>query len=397
MFYGEQLNHTDAEVVYVDFSLASMKVAKNRAILRKLKNIIWVKSWIEDIRVLGLGWFEQTSCSGVLHHLKKPLVGLKQLTDNLSKKGGLTLMVYAANGRTGIYQIQKLMNVISLQSSDMKIEIQHARDIVDSIPKSNIFISNLKLYQQTNVDIYDLFLHKRDIAFSIMSLFDWIARSGLYFVCFDNPSKKYNLEIKNIIPDLNLKRLLFKFHYITQWAISEIVQGVQMKHEFFLSKTNASVAGLHDKNIALYIHGNPIGLKRSINNNKNLYAKENRTLFAVRISEVFYDSLRSNIDLPKHIIHKKKPEIIFQFEQSNFTIFLINKLLKSNEVVAFRRIAIEYKNRFANRLSSREIHEQQEHFYNSIKDTGIALLRKQHIADFPKTSFATFYQILGRK
>ena len=39
-----------------------------------LKNIVWIKSWVEDIRFLGLGIFHQVQSSGVLHHLKDPLI-----------------------------------------------------------------------------------------------------------------------------------------------------------------------------------------------------------------------------------------------------------------------------------------------------------------------------------
>ena len=75
IFYGEQLNHTNAEVVYVDFSTTSMKISQQRACFRKLNNIIWIRTWIEEVRHLGIGLFEQSQCSGVLHHLKTPILG----------------------------------------------------------------------------------------------------------------------------------------------------------------------------------------------------------------------------------------------------------------------------------------------------------------------------------
>ena len=79
VFYGEQLNHTNAEVVYVDFSKASMQISQQRARFRKLENIIWIRTWIEGVRYLGIGLFGQSQCSGVLHHLKSPILGLNIL------------------------------------------------------------------------------------------------------------------------------------------------------------------------------------------------------------------------------------------------------------------------------------------------------------------------------
>ena len=42
-FLGEQLNHTNEEIVYLDFSISSMKIAQSRAKNRNIKNIILVK------------------------------------------------------------------------------------------------------------------------------------------------------------------------------------------------------------------------------------------------------------------------------------------------------------------------------------------------------------------
>ena len=106
VFAGEQLRHTNAEVLYLDFSSTSMKISQRRARARKLGNIIWIRSWIEDVRFLGLGLFDDFSCSGVLHHLKSPIYGLNILKDQLTNDGGINIMVYGQYGRTGVYQMQ---------------------------------------------------------------------------------------------------------------------------------------------------------------------------------------------------------------------------------------------------------------------------------------------------
>ena len=72
---AEQLNNTNAEIVYLDFSKESMKIAKRRAGFRNLHNIVWVNDRIENIPALGLGKFDLIQCSGTLHHLKDPLEG----------------------------------------------------------------------------------------------------------------------------------------------------------------------------------------------------------------------------------------------------------------------------------------------------------------------------------
>ena len=98
VFNAEQLRHTNAEVVYFDFSSASMKISQIRARIRTLNNIIWIHSWIEEFRFLGLGLFKDFQCSGVLHHLKNPLYGLNVLKDQLTSDGGMNIMVYGLYG-----------------------------------------------------------------------------------------------------------------------------------------------------------------------------------------------------------------------------------------------------------------------------------------------------------
>ena len=75
VFMAEQLNNTNAEIVYLDFSRESMKIARRRAGFMNLHNIVWVNDKIENISTLGLGKFDLIQCSGTLHHLEDPLEG----------------------------------------------------------------------------------------------------------------------------------------------------------------------------------------------------------------------------------------------------------------------------------------------------------------------------------
>ena len=139
VFVAEQLNHTNAEVVYVDFSTASMKITQRRARSRRLQNIIWIRSWIEGVRYLGMGVFEELQCSGVLHHLKSPSFGLNILKDNLVRDGKMEIMVYAQFGRTGVYQAQRIMKLINHNVQEINTELKNTNDTLKVLPESNWF------------------------------------------------------------------------------------------------------------------------------------------------------------------------------------------------------------------------------------------------------------------
>ena len=110
---AEQLNHTNSEVVYFDFSKSSMSIAQLKVRWRGNLKIVWVIDWIESIPRLGLGYFDFTVSTGVLHHLKKPQHGLRVVNDAQTEYGGAEFMLYGKYGRTSIYQIQELMRIIN--------------------------------------------------------------------------------------------------------------------------------------------------------------------------------------------------------------------------------------------------------------------------------------------
>ena len=85
---AEQLNHTDSEVLYFDFSKTSMEIAQHRSKFRGGLKIVWVIDWIESIPRLGLGSFDLAVSTGVLHHLKSPQKGLKIVNDAQTPDGG---------------------------------------------------------------------------------------------------------------------------------------------------------------------------------------------------------------------------------------------------------------------------------------------------------------------
>ena len=159
-----------------------MKIAQERSRIRHLGNIIWVRSWIEGIRVLGLGAVDQIQSSGVLHHLKNVAYGLKLIKDILAPNGGVSIMVYGKYGRTAIYQMQHIMKIIRNGSSDINADVRMANKTLNSLPQDHWFDFKFISRQPVAVEIYDRILHKRDACFSISKLFRWLNTSGFYFV-----------------------------------------------------------------------------------------------------------------------------------------------------------------------------------------------------------------------
>ena len=127
---AEQLNHTDTEILYMDFSVASKQISQTRARIRGLRNIIWITSWIQSVPFLGINRFELVICTGVLHHLKGPTKGLQILNDVQLDTGGAVVMVYAKYGRTSVYHIQNVMQIINTRERVLKNEIRNTVNVL---------------------------------------------------------------------------------------------------------------------------------------------------------------------------------------------------------------------------------------------------------------------------
>ncbi|WPY00772.1 SAM-dependent methyltransferase [Candidatus Trichorickettsia mobilis] len=247
-FLGEQLKNTNAEIIYLDFSKASMEIAQKRAEVRGLKNITWIHDSILNIPKLALGKFDFINCSGVLHHLASPDEGLKILSDSLSTRGGMHLMIYAKYGRAGVYQIQHLMKLINSDVSSRAEEIENCKAIIEILPdtnwyaKSQDFIADHILFG--DIGLYDMFLHKQDRAYSIPEMYEFVNAAGLHFVDFASPKQRLKLEIEQYIKDAELLLQIKQLDIHTQQAISELIVGTVVKHDFYVSKNQNTVADL---------------------------------------------------------------------------------------------------------------------------------------------------------
>jgi SAM-dependent methyltransferase len=259
VFLGEQLKNTKAEIVYIDFSKASMEIAQKRAEKRGIKNIKWVLDSLLNIPKLNLGKFDFINCSGVLHHLQSPPEGLKILQESLTETGGMHIMIYAKYGRTGVYHIQEIMKMVNAGVSNRVEEIMNGKSVLSALPSTNWFMRAQELMGDHiifgDVGLYDLFLHKQDRAYSIPELHEFIQDAGLNFIDFTVSSDRLALRIENYIKDFSLLQKLKKMDMVTQQAICEIIVGNIIKHSVYLSNQKDTVASLDDLNNIPYSYG----------------------------------------------------------------------------------------------------------------------------------------------
>ena len=268
IFLAEQLRHTDAEIVHLDLSQASIRIAQERAAIRKLANIRWVQDSILNLPSLELGRFDYINCVGVLHHLADPDAGLRALLAVLSERGALGLMVYGAVGRTGVYHMQELLRLAG-GGCDAAARIAQAKEVLAALPEGNWYRRAGKLYGDNDTDagIYDSLLHSQDRAYTVTELFEWLVDGHGMHIAFSDVQRgrfPYLPELTLGLDAQQTRARLPSMSVRARYAMSELLKGDITRHTFYLTRSAAAAAPYGDPDyVPFYFHEplDPAGLE----------------------------------------------------------------------------------------------------------------------------------------
>jgi len=249
IWLAEQLKTTDAAVIHLDISEASIEVAKARAAVRGLTNITWTRGSLLDLPTMGLEPFDYIDCTGVLHHLSDPPAGLAALRESLADDGCMGIMVYGQYGRTGVYQMQELMRLLNRKQDDSRQKVDNTRSVLADLPASNWFKRGEELIKDHQrpggAGIYDVLLHSQDRAYTIGELYEFFDTCGLHIVKF-MPQFRRLYKPEHFLQDKPLLARITAMDPRKQQAIGEIISGAIIKHSCFVSPRTNTVADIDD-------------------------------------------------------------------------------------------------------------------------------------------------------
>ena len=268
IFLAEQLRGTDAEIVHLDMSHASILLAQERAKIRGLTNITWVHYSLLSLPALGLGKFDYINCSGVLHHLADPDLGLRVLLSALKEGGAIGLMVYGTTGRTGVYQMQALMRMVNQSSSGQELEdprkIANTRDLLGSLPASNWFMASESLFndhKMGDTGIYDLLLHSQDRAYSVGELFDWLGDRHGRHLAFSDVQRGRAPYLPHMVMGGKPPAMVTELRQLPlrrQYEMAELMIGNIITHSLYLLPSAACTAPYGDVAYIPFFYHEPL-------------------------------------------------------------------------------------------------------------------------------------------
>jgi SAM-dependent methyltransferase len=254
IFLAEQLRGLNAEVVYLDFSAASMGVAHERARIRGLTNIAFHRASLLDLPTLGLGAFDFINCTGVLHHLPDPDAGLRALLAALKPDGAMYLMVYGRYGRTATYMMQDLMRIVNAGEDSRDACLRNLKAALASLPGNHW----VRFAEKANpshdasgafgdAGLYDLYLHEQDRAYTIGEVCDWLGGHGLHIpVRPGTHDERMFYRPETFVKDAGLLARLKKLPEREQWAAAELLCGHLNKHNVYACREAGTALTLAD-------------------------------------------------------------------------------------------------------------------------------------------------------
>ncbi|MGI9601516.1 MAG: class I SAM-dependent methyltransferase [Acidimicrobiales bacterium] len=169
-----------AHIVGIDVSATSVATTRALVAQHQLTNVEVHEHPIETVADLGRS-FDHIVCTGVIHHLAEPGVGLRALRDVLAPQGAMQLMVYATYGRLGISMMQDYSRRLGVEPTTTDID-----DLVATLreqPEGHPIGHLLRTTPDFGHDdaLADALLNPRERSFTVPELLDTVATAGLRF------------------------------------------------------------------------------------------------------------------------------------------------------------------------------------------------------------------------
>jgi SAM-dependent methyltransferase len=229
----------DARVTGIDVSATSVRATEALKREHGLGNLEVHQLPIERVGELG-ATFDLIVCTGVLHHLADPDVGLAALRDVLTPDGAMHLMVYAPYGRTGVYMMQELCRRIGIEASPK--DIGELVSALEALPPGHPLDHLLREAPdfQDDAALADALLNPRDRSYSVPQVFELLERAGLAFGRWVRQAP-YSPRC-GVMATLALRPRFARLPPREQAAAVELYRGTMVRHTFVAHRSSDGAA-----------------------------------------------------------------------------------------------------------------------------------------------------------
>jgi len=237
------LRHPGERVVGIDVSAASIEHSRGLAARHEISNLELHQLAIEEVTDLGQR-FDHIVCTGVIHHLADPVLGLGRLREALAPGGAVTLMVYARYGRAGVYLFQEYCRRLGVGTSPTELAdlVATLREIPLGHPLSRLLRETKDFFDDDA--LADALCNPRDVAYSVPELLDLLTGTGLRFGRWQRQAA-YLPDCGAIAETPHADRIA-EMSPREQYAMMELFRGTMTRHTAIAYDSDDSTSGTLD-------------------------------------------------------------------------------------------------------------------------------------------------------
>jgi SAM-dependent methyltransferase len=230
-----------SQVTGIDFSKTGIERTAKLKRKHSIHNLELRQMSVERAVELGRS-FDYVVCTGVLHHLPDPSLGLRALRDVLTPNGAMHLMVYAPYGRAGIYMLQDYCRRLGIEPSIA--EMRDLAMVLNALPPDHPLAPLLRNGRdfRDEAGLADTLLNPRDRAYSVPQLFDLLDHAELKFGRWLRQAA-YLPTCGALVQSPHRSRLL-QLPVQDQYAELELFRGSMVEHSFVAYRSDRT--NVHD-------------------------------------------------------------------------------------------------------------------------------------------------------
>lgn len=174
-----------SNITALDLSSITIEIAKNNTHKNVRDKVHWVQADIADPNIkdsLPLSKYDWIHCTGVLHHLKDPELGIANISQLLSPNGIVRFQLYSKGGRQWIEWVRTVFIQKEAQTVDDVV------NILVALSKYHPFRYVMATYPESfnKPGLMDGFLHPQVKTFYAKDWNDLLKNYGLQISIFDN-------------------------------------------------------------------------------------------------------------------------------------------------------------------------------------------------------------------
>ena len=202
--------YKNSNILAVDLSLSSLAYAKRKTEEMGYKNIEYMHADILHLNKLNKK-FDVIESSGVLHHMKDPIAGLKVLVDILEPHGFLKLGLYSESGWQDVVKTKEFINKKNFKNTTEDIIICRQEIINEKKNSSLQSVALSRDFYSTSV-VRDLLFHVQVHLFTIPQISKILEDFNLQFLGFLNPKPIIKKKFLNLFPEDEQNTSLDNWH-----------------------------------------------------------------------------------------------------------------------------------------------------------------------------------------